>query len=60
MALVNSRYKFVMVDVGAVGMEGDSNTFRNSAFGMKFMNDEIPFPLPENLPRSKKPRHHLF
>ena len=53
MALVDSRYKYVIVDVGAAGMEGDSNTFKNSAFGMQFMYDEIPFPVPRNLPRSQ-------
>ncbi len=44
MALVDSRYKYIMVDIGAAGFEGDSNTFKNSAFGMKFLCDEIPFP----------------
>ncbi len=44
LALVDSKYRFIMVNVGAAGMEGDSNTFRNSAFGMAFMDDKIPFP----------------
>ncbi len=34
-------------------MEGNSNVFRNSAFGMEFMSDNIPFLLPQDLPRSK-------
>ncbi len=50
MALVDSNYKYIMIDVGAASSEGDSNTFRNSAFGQLFHSDRIPFPLPENLP----------
>ena len=52
MALVDSKYRYIMIDIGAPGMEGDSNTFWNSAFGMEFMNNNIPFPQPENLPRN--------
>ncbi len=33
-----------MVDMGAAGTEGDSNAFRNLAFGMQFMDGNIPFP----------------
>ena len=50
MALVDSDYKYIMVDVGAAGLEGDSNTFRNSAFRQQFMANRILFPLLENLP----------
>ncbi len=50
MALVDSNYKYIMIDVGAAGSEDNSNTFRNSAFRQLFHSDRIPFPLPENLP----------
>ncbi len=50
MALVNSNYKFITVDVGTCGTEGDSNTFHNSAFGQQFLEGYIPFPPPKNLP----------
>ena len=53
MGLVDSAYKFIMVDIGACGSEGDSNTFHNSAFGTEFMEDRIPFPEPKNLPGTK-------
>ncbi len=33
LGLVDSQYKFIMIDVSACGSEGDSNTFCNSAFG---------------------------
>ena len=46
--LVDSWYKFIMIDVGACGSEGDSNTF--SAFGQQFISDAIPFPSPKFLP----------
>ncbi len=32
MALVDSRYRFIMINVGAYGSEGESNIFHNSAF----------------------------
>ena len=52
MALVDSRYKFIIIDVGACGSEGDSNTFCNSAFGQQFMEDKIPFPYSKTLPNT--------
>ncbi len=52
LALVDSKYKFVIVDVGAAGSEGNSNTFRNSAFGLDFMEDRIPLLTPRDLPCS--------
>ena len=48
-ALVDSRYRFIMIDIGACGSEGDSNTFWNSSFGQQFMEEKIPFPVPKNL-----------
>ncbi len=33
LGLVDSRYCFIMVDVGACSSEGNSNTFCNSTFG---------------------------
>ncbi len=39
-----------MVDIGACGIKGDSNTFQNSAFGQQFMQGHIPFLNPQNLP----------
>ena len=50
MGLVDSRYRFIMIDVGACGTEGDSNTFHNCAFGEKFFADQIPFPQLKLLP----------
>ncbi len=50
MALVDSRYRFIMIDVGACGCEGNSNTFCNSTFGQQFLEEKILFPAPRNLP----------
>ena len=50
LGLIDSKYKFIMIDVGACGTEGDSNTFQNCAFGQQFMAEIIPFLKPCNLP----------
>ena len=49
-ALVDSNYKYIMIDVGAAGSQGDSNTFRDSAFSQLFFADKILFPPAENFP----------
>ncbi len=53
MALADSEYRFTIVDVGAAGSDGDSYVFQHSALGIQFMNDTLPLPKPECLPRSK-------
>ncbi len=53
MALVDSNYRFTMVDVGATGSDRDSYVFCNSALGMQFMNDTLPLPSPKGLSGSK-------
>ena len=50
MALVDPFYKFIMVDVGAVGSNNDSSVFRHSPFGKRFLGGDIQLPDEKQLP----------
>lgn len=51
LALVDANYKFVAVDVGSYGKEGDSNIFRKSAIGKKIANNDFTIPEAKPLPQ---------
>lgn len=44
LAVVDAFYKFVLVEIGSMGSEGDNSIFRNYAFGNTFMKDNMNFP----------------
>lgn len=44
MAIADANYKFIYVNVGAFGSEGDSGVFLGDAVGKKIYNDELPLP----------------
>lgn len=48
--LVDANYKFVAVDAGSYGKEGDSNIFRKTAIGKKMANNAFNIPPPKYLP----------
>ena len=50
MALVDHAYKFIYVDVGNYGSNSDLGIFKHSAFGLKFMSNELQMPPPKMLP----------
>lgn len=50
MALVDADYKFMFIDVGAVGSESDAGVFAHSQLGKLFNNTQANLPLPESLP----------
>ena len=50
LALVDANYKFIAVDVGEYGANTDSNVFRNSTWGEKFINNQLDMPGPKKLP----------
>lgn len=52
LAIVDHNYKFIAVDVGSYGKEGDSGIFQKSTMGKKIMKNEFNFPEPKNLPNS--------
>lgn len=52
MAVVDSEYCFVVIDVGAYGREGDSTVFKESPFGQKLYSEELDLPTPVCLPNA--------
>ena len=50
MALVDHQYKFTYIGVGEYGSNSDSNVFRNSNMGTRFMQGHLDIPAPKALP----------
>ena len=50
MALVDHAYKFIFVDVGNYGSNSDLGIFKHSAFGLKFMSEDLAIPGRKMLP----------
>ena len=50
LAVVDARYKFVVVDVGAQGKHSDGHVFSNSTFGKRLKNGSLNLPSPAYLP----------
>ncbi|XP_046395733.1 protein ANTAGONIST OF LIKE HETEROCHROMATIN PROTEIN 1-like [Ischnura elegans] len=53
LALVDANYKFMYIDVGSYGKEGDSGIFDRSDIGKKIATGSL-LPLPRKLPNSDK------
>ncbi|KAL0902286.1 hypothetical protein ABMA27_000189 [Loxostege sticticalis] len=49
LALVDSRYRFLFVDIGAYGKESDSTVFQNSKLYDCIMTGKLPIPTPKPL-----------
>lgn len=47
LALVDANYKFVIVDIGSYGKEGDAGIFSKSQTGQEIYSDKFNFPQPE-------------
>lgn len=54
LAMVDANYKFVAVDIGSFGKEGDSGIFLKSNMGQQVLNGSFRFPQPSKLPGSDK------
>jgi len=50
LAMVDANYKFVAIDVGSYGREGDSGIFLKSTMGQQILNDVFKFPEDSALP----------
>lgn len=57
--MVDANCKFVMVDVGAYGKEGDAGIFQKSKMG-KLINEGANFPPPKALPSAHMKLPHVI
>lgn len=58
--MVDANYKFIVVDIGSFGKEGDSGIFLKSNMGQKILNRTFGFPEQCQLPGSDKVAPHVF
>lgn len=54
LAIVDANYKFLAVDIGSYGKEGDSGIFSKSIMGQKVYQGTFCFPPDNELPKSKR------
>lgn len=54
MAVVDSQYKFLYVDVGCNGRQSDGGVFNRCSFGIAMDNKQLNFPSPQPLPGRSK------
>jgi hypothetical protein len=60
MAVVDAKYKFSLVDVGAYGRESDGGVFSRSAFGIGMENGTLGIPGPGCLPGTSTEVPYVF
>lgn len=60
LAMVDANYKFIAVDVGSYGREGDSGIFLKSTMGKKILDGSFGFPEVKKLPGSEKVLPHVI
>ncbi|XP_041441441.1 uncharacterized protein LOC121401172 [Xenopus laevis] len=60
LALVDSNYKFIAIDVGAYGSTGDSRIFKNSVMGRHITSGRMKFPNPKCLPGGQIALPHVL
>ena len=52
LALVDANYKFIVIDVGSAGREGDAAIFQTSSVAEMIKNNTLQIPKPAKLPKS--------
>ncbi|XP_050063324.1 uncharacterized protein LOC126552659 [Aphis gossypii] len=60
LAMVDANYKFIAVDVGSFGREGDSGIFLKSNMGQQILDGSFGFPERKQLPGSDKILPHVI
>lgn len=60
LAIVDANCKFIAIDVGSYGKEGDSSIFKKSAMGRKIIQNNFNLPEPKNLPGTNDPLPHFL
>ena len=56
MALVDTNYKFIFIDIRQYGSNADGPVFMKSDFGYLYLNDLLDIPGPKQLPGAA---HHM-
>ena len=60
LALVDANYKFIIIDVGSYGKEGDSGIFNKSIMGQAIREGKMKFPMDKSLPGSNVTAPHVI
>lgn len=60
LAIVDANYRFVAVDIGAYGREGDAGVFMRSDMGKRIKNGTFSIPPPKNLPNTNIELPHVI
>ncbi|XP_060861851.1 uncharacterized protein LOC132938875 [Metopolophium dirhodum] len=60
LAMVDANYKFIAVDIGSFGREGDSGIFLKSNMGKKILDGSFGFPEAKKLPGSSTILPHVI
>ena len=60
MAVVDARYRFIYIDIGAFGRQSDGNIFQNCTLGQALRNQTLNLPPPTKLPRSERRLPFVF
>lgn len=60
MAVVDADYRFIAVDIGSYGREGDSSIFKQWNFGKMLSEYRLNLPAPKDLPNSTIKTPHVF
>lgn len=60
MAIVNAKYQFLMVDVGANGRVSDGGVMKNTVFWHKLTNNQLNIPDSREIPGTNKQFPYVF
>lgn len=60
LAVVDANYKFIAIDVGSYGREGDAGIYLKSKIGKKIKNNTFNIPAPKALPRTNNIVPHVI
>lgn len=60
MAVIDTNYNYIFIDVGAYGKECDSNVFKETAFWKSLVNKTLNLPKPAQLEESNIDLPYIF
>lgn len=60
LAITDAHYRFLFIDVGSFGREGDAGIFAKSNIGELLASGEFPFPNPTELPGTSTKMGYVF